>query len=120
MTYLPCFPFHIMIVEFIVVLIDEVNKVDDYIYFRIIKHFSGMECYLYAQPLNLNTEQDRPSLESSSYLNVTLRFLGPWDPWTLGLLDLLPPPFSSSYSPPLAWFGMVLVLFGMGGVSCDL
>ena len=54
--------------------------------------------------------------------------LGPWDPWTLGLLDLfppptshtfsyilLPPPVSSSYSPPLVWFGMVLVWFGKGG-----
>ena len=38
-------------------------------------------------------EQDGPSLESSSYLNMTLRYLGPWDPltfrpwdlWTLGL-----------------------------------
>ena len=27
---------------------------------------------------------DGPSLESSSYLNVTLRYLGPWNPWTLG------------------------------------
>ena len=25
-------------------------------------------------------EQDVPSLESSSYLNVSLRYLGPWDP----------------------------------------
>ena len=39
--FIPC-----MTVEFIVLLIDEVNKVDDYIYFRIIKHCSGMECYL--------------------------------------------------------------------------
>ena len=67
-------------------------------------------------------EHDGPSLESSSYLNVSLRYLGPWDLWTpgpwnhltLGLLDLfppltpphtspyilLPPPISSSYSPP--------------------
>ena len=72
-------------------------------------------------------EQDGPSSESSSYLNVSLRYLGPWDlgtpgPWKpliLGLLDLfpppipphtspyilLPPPISSSYSPPLVWFG---------------
>ena len=49
---------------------------------------------------------------------------GPWDPWTLGLLDLyppltppntspyilLPPPISSSYSPSLVWFG-----YGRGG-----
>ena len=53
---IPYFSFHSVIVEFIVLLIDEVNKVDDYIYSRIVKHFSGMECYLYAQPLNLNTE----------------------------------------------------------------
>jgi len=46
---------------------------------------------------------------------------GPWNPWTLGLLDLfppptlphispyilLPPPISSYYSPPLVWFGLV-------------
>ena len=61
-----------------------------------------------------------PSLESSSYLNVTLRYLGPYDsdtfgpmelgtlgpynPWTFGLLDLSPPP-----PPPhtLVWFGLV-------------
>ena len=41
----------------------------------------------------------------------------PWNPWTLGLLDLfpsptpphtyilLPPPMSFSYSTPLLWFG---------------
>ena len=28
-------------------------------------------------------EQDGPSLESSSYLNVTFRYLGPCDPWGL-------------------------------------
>ena len=82
------------------------------------------------------SKQDGPSLESSSYLNVTLRYLtpwdpgtlgslGPWDPWTLGLLDLFPPPtpphtspyillphpISSSYCPSLVWFG-----YGGGGV----
>ena len=59
-----------------------------------------------------NLKQDGPSLESSSYLNVSLRYLGPWDlgtpgPWnpqTLGLLDLFPPP-----TPPHT-----------GGVSCDI
>ena len=77
-------------------------------------------------------KQDGPSLESSSYLNVSLRYLGPWEPethgpwnpWTLGLLDLFPPstpphtfPYilsppliSSSYTPPLVWFG-----YGRGG-----
>ena len=78
--------------------------------------------------------QDGPSLESSSYVNMTLEYLGPWDLGTPGPGDppqtpphtssyiLLPPPFSSSYSPPLVWFGMVLVWFGMrGGVlSCDI
>ena len=72
-----------------------------------------------------NIKQDGPSLESSSYLNVSLRYLGPWDPWTLGLLDLfpppthpdispyilLPPPILSSYSPSLVWFGYVYILF---------
>ena len=29
-------------------------------------------------------KQDGPSLESSSYLNVSLRYLGPWDPVTPG------------------------------------
>ena len=36
---------------------------------------------------------------TSSYLNVTLRYLGPWDPWTLGLLDLFPPPTYPHTSP---------------------
>ena len=73
----------------------------------------------------------------SLYLNVSLRYLGPWDfgtpgpwnPWTLGLLDLfppptpphtfpyilIPPPISASYSPTLVWFG-----YGGGGMSCDI
>ena len=54
-----------------------------------------------------NMKQDGPSLESSSYLNVSLRYLGPWDlrtpgPWnplTLGLLDLFPPPTPPHTSP---------------------
>ena len=33
-------------------------------------------------------KQDGPSLESSSYLNVTLRYLGPLDPGTIGPLDV--------------------------------
>ena len=60
---------------------------------------------------------------------------GPWDSWTLGPLDLgtlgplpssttssyflLPPPLSSSYSPPLVWFWFGLVWYG-GVLSCDL
>ena len=66
---------------------------------------------------------------------LVLGTLGPWDPWTLepwtlGLLDLfppptpphtspcilLPPPISSSYSPPLVWFGYG----GRGGMSWDI
>ena len=31
------------------------------------------------------SEQDGPSLESSSYLNVTLKYLGPWGPLDLGI-----------------------------------
>ena len=38
--------------------------------------------------LNYSYKQDGPSLESSSYLNLSLRYLGPWDPETLGPLDL--------------------------------
>ena len=70
----------------------------------------------------LNLKQDGPSLESSSYLNVTLKYigtLGPLDPGTLGLLDFLLTPFTSFYillllltsfyillPPGLVWFGM--------------
>ena len=39
----------------------------------------------------LQVKQDGPSLKSSSYLNVTLRYLGtlgPWDTGTLAPLDL--------------------------------
>ena len=53
--------------------------------------------------LDLESIQDGPSLESSSNLNVTLRYLGPWDlgdPWTLEPLDLgtwgTPEPLPSS------------------------
>ena len=75
-------------------------------------------------------EQDGPSLESSSYFNVGLRILGPWDPGTLGplylgtlgprdswtsslLQHLLIIPLTSSYLllslPPtlLLWYGLV-------------
>ena len=79
-------------------------------------------------------KQDGPSLESSSYFNVTLRYLGPldlgtpgpWDYWTMGLLDLFPlqtPPYTSSYillPPPLSsYFFLPLSSFGMvwGGES---
>ena len=65
--------------------------------------------------LNKSFKQDGPSSESSSYLNVTLRYLGPCVLGTPGPLDyftsslllylLILPPISSSYSPPLVWFG---------------
>ena len=77
-----------------------------------------------------NLHQDGPSLESSSYLNMTLRYLGQLDFLDFRTLDLFPPPppphtysyllqthLSSSscllLTPPtsswyiLAWFGMV-------------
>ena len=38
---------------------------------------------------DFNTRQDGPSLELSLYLNVTLRHIGPLDPWTFGPLGLL-------------------------------
>ena len=88
--------------------------------------------------ISFRGEQDGPSLESSSYLNVSLRYSGPWDPGTLGPLDLgtLGPwdswpfsliqhplilPLTSSYPllslPPtlLLWYGLV-----RGGLSCDI
>ena len=47
------------------------------------------------------SKQDGPSLESSSYLNVSLRYLGPWDPLTLQpyILFLYPPPTSLLFLP---------------------
>ena len=80
--------------------------------------------------LDFNLEQDGPSLESSSYLNVTLRYQGPQDlgtigPWDSQTSSLLILPITSSYlllSPPifpptlLLWYGLV-----WGGVlSCDI
>ena len=32
-------------------------------------------------------KQDGPSLESSSHLNMTLKYIGPLDPGTMGPLD---------------------------------
>ena len=70
-------------------------------------------------------KQDGPSLESSSYLNVTLRYLcpcvlgtpGPLDSWTSSLLlYLLILPLTSSYLfLLLSSFGMVW--YGGGGVE---
>ena len=45
-------------------------------------------------------EQDGPSLESSSYLNVSLRYLGPWDSGTLGPLTLEPLDLFPLPTPP--------------------
>ena len=36
----------------------------------------------------LYRKEDGPSLESNLYLNMTLKYLGPLNPWTLGPLDL--------------------------------
>ena len=45
----------------------------------------------------LRMKQGRPYLESSLYLNLTLRHISPWDPWTLEPLDLgILGPFPSS------------------------
>ena len=80
----------------------------------------------YALAIQNKWRQDGPSLESSSYLNVSLRYPGPLDPWTLGLLDLFPlptPPHTSPYIlilsvPPtlLLWYGLVM---GGGVVTFD-
>ena len=105
----------------------------------IVSHFILYICW-YMHNISINgfwkvvpekfLKQDGPSLESSSYLSLSLRYLGslgpwdlgtpgPWNPWTLGLLDLFPPPtpphsspyilktppISASYPPPLVWFG---------------
>ena len=77
-----------------------------------------------------NIKQDGPSLESSSYLNMSLRYLGPWDPgtlgpwdpWTFGLLDLFllsTPPLSSSFTS--SYLFLLLSSFGIvwyGGRYC--
>ena len=69
--------------------------------------------------LEYNTEQDGPSLESSSYLNVSLRYLGPWDPGTLEPLDIWTlGPLPSSYFPlhPLTSTYLFLLLSSFGMV----
>ena len=43
--------------------------------------------YIFSHPYNHKFIQDGPSLESSSYLNVTLRYLGPLEPGTIGPLE---------------------------------
>ena len=55
-------------------------------------------------------EQDGPSLESSSYLKMNLRYLGPLDlgPWVL----FYPPPLPHTFSLPL-WYALA---WGEGGV----
>ena len=44
-------------------------------------------CLSLGQVGKIRYKQEGPSLESSSYLNVSLRYLGPWNPGTLGPLD---------------------------------
>ena len=84
----------------------------------------------------IRTRQDGPSLESSSYLNVALRNLGPWDLWTPGpwdswnssLLQHLILPLTSSYlllslhPTLLLWYGLVWFWYGLvwgwGGLEC--
>ena len=55
--------------------------------------------------MTIKTQQDGPSLESSSYLNVTLRYFGPLDTWTLG-------PSSISY--------YLLVCYGLEWWGCQM
>ena len=68
------------------------------------------------------SEQDGPSLESSSYLNVSLRYLSPWDPGTLEPLDLgtLGPWDSSYFFLLLSSLGKVWLWCEGGGLSCDI
>ena len=88
-----------------------------------------MSVHLYVCLLVCNqyVKQDGPSLESGSYLNVTLRYLGPWvsgtlgpwDPLTLALLDYRtsgPIPSSTTSSYLLVWYDLVwfgVVWFGI-------
>ena len=108
----------------------------------IVSHFILYICW-YMHNISINgfwkvvpekfLKQDGPSLESSSYLSLSLRYLGslgpwdlgtpgPWDSWTSSLLQhLLILPLTSSKLlqslPPtlLLWYGLV-----MGGGSCDI
>ena len=52
-------------------------------------------------------EQDGTSLESILYLNVTVRYIGPWDPWTLNL-DTLGP-----WNLGMVWYGGYELLWGV-------
>ena len=52
--------------------------------------------------------QDGPSLESSSCLNVSLRYLDPWDPGTLGPLDLGTPWTLEPLGPWDSWTSSLL------------
>ena len=54
----------------------------------IIDTGCSMRALALAILLQIKDKQDGPSLESSSYLNVTLRYLDPWDPVTLRSMDL--------------------------------
>ena len=50
-------------------------------------------------------KQDGSSLESSSYLNVTLRYLSPWGPWVLGTLG---PWYSWTWTPITSSYLLIL------------
>ena len=79
-----------------------------------------------------NNKQDGPSLESSLYLNVSLRYLGPQDPGTFEPFDLVtlgPLPFSTTsclllFLPPtlLLWYSLVwfCIVQYRGDLSFDI
>ena len=82
----------------------------------ILNHSGPQAFHLFTVSVS---QQDGPSLESSSYLNVTLRYLGPWDPGTLELSDpgTLGPLDLGTLEPwdlgPLTFIS-ILKSFGMG------
>ena len=74
--------------------------------FQYVDMYEMKYCLWRTTLLKNRVSQDGPSLESSSYLNVTLRYLGPWvlgtlgpwDSWNSSLLHhLLILPRNSSY-----------------------
>ena len=73
---------------------------------------------------NNKLRQDGPSLESSSYLNLSLRYLDPWDPWTLEPLYFsyfpLHPHTSYYLCLLLSSFGMFFFGGGVWVMSCDI
>ena len=68
------------------------------------------------QKSKIKLKQDGPSLESSSYLNLRLRYLGPQDLLTFGLLDFrtlgpLPSSTTSTYPFLLQYPTFILISF---------